>query len=117
MLKHVVGTPITEELNAQAEAVIELLRSDASRSEKIEAADELIFQFVETGIDYHFHEPARRFGLNTFLVKMIDVAAMTTLRALKTATRRVLKGLNDEQLTGVADELEERLYPVEVVEE
>lgn len=117
MTKHLVGTPISEPLYAEAEAVIALLRSDAPRDEKIEAADNLIIRFVETGIDYHFHGPASRFGLNLFLVKVIDVAAATTLKALKTATRRVLRNLTDEQLAGVAEEIEERVYPVEVVEE
>ena len=113
----VVGTPISDALAAEAEAVTALLRSDAPRAEKVEAADALIIEFVRVGIDYHFHGPARRFGLHGLLVRVIDVAAATTLKALKTATRRVLKGLSDEQLTGIADEIEERLYPVEVVEE
>lgn len=117
MTAHVLGTPISEELYEHAERVIELLRSDAPRAEKIEAADELVYRFVESGIDYHFHAPARRFGLKTFLIRLIDVAAATTLRALKSATRHILKGLTDEQLMGVADEIEERIYPVEVEEE
>lgn len=117
MLAHVLGTPISEEQFAEAERVMALLRSDAPRDEKIEAADELIVSFVASGIDYHFHEPARKFGLSNFLVRMIDLAGSTTLRALKSAARRVLKGLTDEQLAEVADELEERIYPVQLVEE
>jgi hypothetical protein len=117
MTGHVLGTPISEELFADAQTVIALLRSDAPRKEKVEAADRLIYRFVHTGIDYHFHEPARKFGLHTFMIKVIDVAAATTLRALKGATRHVLKGLSDEQLAGVADEIEDRIFPVEFVEE
>ncbi len=117
MTSHIIGTPIPEELYEEAQLVIALLRSEAPRSEKIDAADDLVFQFVEVGIDYHFHGPARRFGLSNFLVKLIDVAALTTLRALKSATRRVLRGLSDEQLYEVAEEIELRLYPVEIVDE
>lgn len=117
MTGHVLGTPISEELYQDAQGVVALLRSDAPRKEKIDAADKLIYRFVDAGIDYHFHEPARKFGLHTFMVKVIDVAAATTLRALKGATRHVLKGLNEEQLAGVADEIEDRMYPVEVVDE
>jgi len=117
MLAHVLGTPISEEQFEESERVILLLRSDAPRDEKIEAADDLIVSFVASGIDYHFHEPARKFGLSNFLVRMIDLAGNTTLRALKTAAKRVLKGLSDEQLAEVADEIEERIYPVEIVEE
>jgi len=117
MTGHVLGTPITEELFKRAEEVIALLRSDASRAEKIEAADQLVYQFVKSGIDYHFQQPAHRLGLKSFLVKVIDVASATTLRALKGATRHVLKGLDDAQLLEVADEIEDRIYPVELVEE
>lgn len=112
---HVVGTPISDALAAEAEAVAALLRSDAPREEKVEAADALIVGFVEAGIDYHFHGPALRFGLHPLLLRLIDVAARTTLTALKTAVRGVLKGLSDEQLVGVADEIEERVYPVQAV--
>lgn len=117
MTRHLLGTPISDDLANEAEQVAALLRSDAPRDEKVDRVDDLIFRFVETGIDVHFHGPARMFGLNMLLVKVIDLAAATTLRALKTATRRVLKSLSDEQLSGVADEIEDRLFEVEIVEE
>jgi hypothetical protein len=117
MTRHLLGTPLSDALAAEAEDVAALLRSDAPRDEKIDRVDDLIIRFVQTGIDAHFHGPARLFGLNILLIKVIDIAAATTLRALKTATRRVLKSLSDEQLTGVADELEDRLYHIEVDEE
>ena len=109
----IVGTPIPDPLAAEAEAVQVLLRSDAPRAEKAERLDDLVFRFVETGIDVHFHGPARLLGLSPLMVKIIDVAAAATLRALKTATRRVLRGLSDEQLARLADELDDRLYQVE----
>lgn len=117
MTRTLIGTPISDDLAAEAERVTALLRSDAPRSEKIEEVDDLIIQLVQVGIDVHFHGPAQLFGLSTFLVKVIDVAAATTLRALKTATRRVLKGLSDEQLVALADEVEGRLYQFELTEE
>lgn len=117
MTRHLLGTPISDDLAAEAEHVAALLRSDAPRDEKVDRVDDLIFRFVQTGIDVHFHGPARLFGLSPLLVKVIDLAAATTLRALKTATRRVLKSLSDEQLRGVADELEDRLFQVEVAED
>lgn len=113
MPRHLLGTPISDDLAAEAEQVAALLRSDAPRDEKVDRVDDLIFRLVQTGIDVHFHGPARLFGLNSLLVKVIDVAAATALRALKTATRRVLKHLSDEQLREVADELEDRLYAFE----
>ena len=117
MTRTLVGTPISDDLAAEAERVTALLRSDAPRDQKIEEVDDLIIRFVEAGIDVHFHGPARAFGLSVWFVKIIDVAAATTLRALKTATRRVLKGLSDEQLVGLADEIEDRLYQFEIAEE
>ena len=83
----------------------------------MDRVDALIYRLVQVGIDEHFHRPARMFDLNPLLVRVIDVAAATTLRALKTATRRVLKSLSDAELRTVADEIEDRLYEVEVVEE
>ena len=113
MSAYVLGTPLSEATAAEAERVAGLLRSGAPRAEKVEAADGLIIGFVRAGIDYHFHGPARRFGLNAVLMKVIDVAAGTTLKALEIATRRVLRGLSDEQLAGIADEIEERVFVVE----
>lgn len=117
MISYVVGTPISDALHAEAETTIALLRSDAPRPDKVKAADHLIYGFVEAGIAYHFHGPAQLFGLSKLLVKVIDVASATTLRALQSATRRVLKNLSDEQLVQVADEIEARLYPIQLVEE
>ena len=116
MTLHLIGTPISDDLANEAAEVAVLLRSDAPRAEKIDRVDNLIFRFVQTGIDVHFHGPARLFELNVLLIKVIDLAAATTLRALKTATRRVLKSLSDEQLRSVADELEDRLFEIEVDE-
>lgn len=117
MTHHLIGTRLSDDLAHEAEEVAALLRSNASIDLKVDRVDDLIIRFVQTGIDQHFHEPARMFDLNPLLVKVIDVAAATTLRALRTATRRVLKSLSDEQLRGVADEIEDRLYHVEVIEE
>ena len=109
----IVGTPISDALAAEAEHVALLLRSDAPRTEKIDRIDALVFQLVEAGIGVHFHGPARLLGLSTLMTKVIDVAAATTLRALRTAARRVLKGLSDDQLAALADEIDARLYVVE----
>ena len=117
MPRTLLGTPLSDDLAAEAERVTALLRSDAPRAEKTEEVDDLIIRLVQAGIDAHFHAPARLFGLSTFLVKIIDVAAATTLGALKAATRRVLKGLSDEQLVAVADEIEDRLYQIETDDE
>ncbi len=116
MTQHLLGTPLPDDLAAEAERVVAFLRTDAARQAKIEAVDELVYALVRVGIEVHFHVPARLFSLNALLVKVIDVAAATTLRALKSAARRILKSLTDDQLREVADEIEDRLYQVEVVE-
>lgn len=116
MTQHLLGTPLSDDLAAEAERVVALLRSEASRSEKVDAVDALIYEFVRVGIEAHFYAPARLFGLSSLILKVIDVAAGATLRALKSATRRVLKSISEEQLHEVADEIEDRLYQVEVVE-
>ncbi len=117
MTHHLLGTPLSDDLAAEAERVVALLRSDAPRAEKVGAVDALVYAFVRVGIDVHFYAPARLFSLSPLVTKVIDVAAGATLRALKSAARRVLKGLSDAQLREVADEIEDRLYQVEVTEE
>lgn len=117
MTRYLIATHISEALAAEAEDVATLLRSDASVDLKVNRVDELIHRFVQVGIDEHFHGPARSFNLNPVLRKVIDVAAATTLRALRTAARHVLKNLSDEQLRGVADEIEARLYQFDVADE
>lgn len=117
MTVHLVGTPLSPDLYAEVESTVALLRSEAPVRVKADAADELIFRIVEAGLDYHFRDPALRFGLSPLLVRVVDVAAGTTLRALKAAARRVLRGLEAEHFAAIADALEERIYAFERADE
>ena len=113
MARYLLGTHLPDDLAAEAERVAALLRSDAPRAEKVDRLDALVYRFVQVGIEEHFHRPARLFDLSPFLVKVIDVAAATTLRALRSATRRVLRSATDAELREAADEIEARLYQIE----
>jgi hypothetical protein len=113
MAHYLLGTPLPDDLARDAEHVAALLRSDVPRDEKVDRLEDLIYRFVQVGIDEHFHRPARMFNLSPLLVKVIDVATATTLRVLQSAVRRVLRNLTDAELHEAADEIERRLYQIE----
>ncbi|MDT0633279.1 hypothetical protein RQM47_11595 [Rubrivirga sp. S365] len=106
-----LATPLSEPLAADGHAVVELLRSDRPRSEKAAQAHAFIYGVGEHALAYHLREPLERLGVGRVTRQALGVALDLALRGLRTPLRRVLDGMDEEQLRGVADEIEVRLYP------
>ena len=106
-----LATPLRDELAADGRDVIEVLRSDAARDVRASQAFAFIYGVCEHALDVHFREPLTRLGVGLLTRQALGVALDLALRGLRTPLRRVIEGMDDEQLLGVADEIETRLYP------
>lgn len=106
-----LATPLPEPLAARAPEVIALLRSDAPRRERAEAAFAFIYDTGEEALRYHFREPLDVLGVGLVTRKAVGVALDVALRGIRGALKNVLSGMDDAQLARVADEIERRLIP------
>lgn len=106
-----LATPLDPERSADGHDVVALLRADGPRDEKAARAHAFIYGVGEHALAYHLREPLERLGVGRLMRQGLGVALDLALRGLRTPLRRVLDGMDDEQLRGVADEIEVRLYP------
>ena len=106
-----LATPLGDRLGAEGKAVVALLRADGPRGEKADRAFAFIFGVGEHALGYHFREPLGRLGVGRLTRQTVGVALDLALRGLRAPLRRVLDGMDDDQLRAVADEIEVRLYP------
>lgn len=106
-----LATPLPEPLARDGRETIGLLRSGASDKEKASRAFEFIYAVADHGLTYHFSAPLASLGVGVVTRKALGVALDLALRGIRTPMRRVLDGMDSSQLAGVADALEERLYP------
>lgn len=106
-----VGTPLPDALADEARAVIDDLRSAGPRRARAERAAALILALGDESLRYHFREPLATLGVGMMARKTVDVALDLVLRGLKSPIRSVVGGMDDAQLAGVADAIEQRLFP------
>jgi hypothetical protein len=106
-----LGTPLPDPLAAEGRATVSFLRSAAPPAEKSDRAFGFIFGVGAWALQYHFNEPLARLAVGGVTRKTVEVALNVALAGLRPPLRRVLSGMDDAQLRGVADEIEFRLYP------
>ncbi|MFN3597064.1 MAG: hypothetical protein ACK41D_07310 [Rubricoccaceae bacterium] len=104
-----LATPLPDDLAARSPDVVALLRSDAPRRERAEAAFEFIYDTGAESLRYHFREPLETLGVGFVTRKAVGAALDVALRGIRGALKNVLSGMDDAQLARVADEIERRL--------
>ena len=106
-----LATPLPDDLATEGRAVVDFLRAQHARAEKSDRAFAFIYAVGEAALDYHFAQPLAALGVGAVTRRTVEVALSLALKGLRTPLRRVLSGMDDAQLLGVADEIEYRLYP------
>ena len=106
-----LATPLTADLAREGKATVAFLRSDAPRKERARRAFDFVFETGEYALGYHFHEPLAALGVGVITRKALGAALDLAIRGIKPPLRRILDGMDDAQLRGVADAIEVRLYP------
>ena len=106
-----LATPLPDALSAEGKATVAYLRTDAPREDKAARAYRFIYAVGEHALPYHFQEPLAALGVGALTRKALGVALDLGLKGIRTPLRRILNGMDDTQLRGVADAIEFRLYP------
>lgn len=106
-----LATPLSDDLAASGREVIDLLRSGAPDKEKSARAFSFIYAVADHGLSYHFTRPLAGLGVGVVTRKTLGVALDLAIKGIRTPMRRILDGMDATQLAGVADAIEERLYP------
>lgn len=106
-----LATPLSPALSDEGRATVDHLRSDAAADARADRAFAFIFSVAEQALTYHFREPLAALGVGLLTRKTLDAALDLALRGLRGPVRRILRGMDEAQLQGVADAIEERLYP------
>ena len=106
-----IATPLPDELATTGRDVIELLRSDAPTGDKSALAFAFVYDATEHSLTYHFREPLAELNVGLMTRKTLDVALDLALKGIRRTMKSILAGMNEDQLRGVADAIERRLYP------
>jgi hypothetical protein len=96
-----VAFPISDDFAAELQGMLELVHTSprAHRDLLIEAANRL----TATGLDHYFLEPLRRVGVGGMNLRAAELGIASSRKGIAAFIKRILKGMNEEQLLGVAD--------------
>ena len=106
-----ITTPLGTELAEEGRAIVDHLRSEAPTGEKSTQAFAFVYAATERSLTYHFREPIHQLGVGMMTRKTLDVAIDLALKGIRRTMKSVLSSMDDAQLRGVADAIENRLYP------
>jgi len=98
-------------MSDEGQALVEYLRTSAPEKEKAARAFDFIHGAVELSMDHHFVQPLAALRVGALTRKALSVSLNLAVNGMKTPMRRILNGMDSAQLSGVADAIEERLYP------
>ncbi|OZC02742.1 hypothetical protein [Rubricoccus marinus] len=106
-----LATPLPDSLSEDGRETIRVLRSSAPEAEKSDRAFAFIHASVQHSMDHHFNGPLADLGVGAITRKTLGVALDLAVKGMKRPMRKILDGMDAAQLAGVADAIEERLYP------
>jgi hypothetical protein len=95
-----VAFPVSDDFAVELQGVLELVRASprAHSDLLIEAANRL----TATGLDHYFLEPLRRVGVAGMNLRAAELGIASARKGIAAFTKRILKGLSEEQLLGLA---------------
>lgn len=106
-----LATPLPPALAEEGKATVAVLRTDGARRERSARAFAFIYACAEHTLQYHFAEPLAALGVGRVTRAALTTALGVAIKGIRAPMRRILDGMDDEQLRGVADAIEHRLYP------
>ena len=101
--------PVPEELRLRAEEVIESIRSDSTPKAHADELIELIVELTHTGLGSYFLVPLERVEVGAITMGTAKVGVAAAGKSLPTLVRRVLSKMNDDQLRGIVEAMDEML--------
>ena len=95
-----VAFPISDDFATELQGVLELVRASpkAHCDLLIEAANRL----TATGLDHYFLEPLRRVGVGGMNLRAAELGIASSRKGIAAFIKRILRGMSEEQLLGLA---------------
>lgn len=95
-----VAFPVPDAFAAELRGVLERVRADpgAHAAELIDVTNRL----TATGLDHYFLEPLRRAGVGGMNMRAAELGISSSRKGIAAFVKRILKGMSDEQLLGLA---------------
>ena len=106
---NLVAFQIPAELMAQAEAALQAVRADPAAEESRGALVEIVLELTDRGMDFYYLEPLRRARVGAMATSATRLGIAAAGRGIPPIVRRVISSLDDEQVLGVADFVDEIL--------
>lgn len=104
-----LATEIPADLADEARALVARIRAHPQPRELRRPAAELVVKLTEAGLAGYFQHPAERLGLGLMAATTVRVGLRTAAGGIAIAVRRLVDGMNDEQIVGLAGTIEEML--------
>lgn len=102
---------ISAELRARTEAAVAAVRDDPGDPGRVGELVEAVLELTDTGLDYYFLEPLRRAEVGAMGTTAARLGIATAGRGIPPIVRRVISGMDEEQVLSIADFIEEILEP------
>lgn len=111
-----LGFPLSNELEARVLEVINEVKSTTKRRQYALKMFQVISDLSDVGLDYFFIQSLKRAGLGRIKMIAVENAIKIGKKAILTVGKKIIKGMNDDQLLVIANVLEESIILDEKIE-
>lgn len=108
-----VAFRVSAELQQRAASVVASIRSDRDKRKHVPALIEVVLEMTDAGLHYYFLHPLERAGVGAVTRRAVELAIGTAGRTLPMVVRKTVGSLNDEQISSIAEFLDEILVQEE----
>jgi hypothetical protein len=97
----------SKELRTKTLAVLDALDSADDPTEHVAALADIVLELTETGLSYYFFKPIQAAKAGFVAMQTTKVGLGAILRVMGPVARRVLRGMDQEQLVEVSGHIRE----------
>ena len=106
-----VAFQISPELMAEAQEALAAVRQDPAHKPNVEALLDVVLELTDRGLDFYYLEPLRRARAGTMTTSAAKLGLAAAGRGIPPIIRRVIGSLDEDQILGIADFIDEILIP------
>lgn len=106
---NMVAFEISPELMARAEEALAAVRAEPGHTPNVDALVEVILELTDRGMDFYYLEPLRRARVSAMATSAARLGFAAASRGIPAIIRRVVSSLDEEQLLGIVDFIDEIL--------
>ncbi len=111
-----LGFPLPDELEARILEVVNEVKSATNKRQYALKMFQVISDLSDVGLDYFFIQSLKRAGLGKIKMLAVENAIKIGKKGILTVGKKIIKGMNDDQLLVIANVLEESMISDEKAE-